>query len=67
MWATAAMGAGGPQAEPFSDELKFYEGGDWGKASDTTFEDTLHNEMYFDQFLAGASLISGVLQIFGKT
>lgn len=65
MWATAAMGAGGPQAaEPFSDELlKFYEGGDyWGKASDTTFEDTLHNEMYFDQFLAwfGASLISGV-------
>lgn len=65
MWATAAMGAGGPQAaEPFSEELlKFYEGSDyWGKASDPNNEDTLHNEMYFDQFLAwfGASLISGV-------
>ena len=40
----------------------------WGKASDTAFEDTLHNEMYFDQFLARfASLISEFLQIFGKT
>jgi endo-1,4-beta-D-glucanase Y len=65
MWATAAMGAGGPDsAEAYSKELlKFYEGGDyWGKASDPNGEDTLHNEMYFEQFLAwfGASLISGV-------
>jgi hypothetical protein len=65
MWATAAMGAGGPEcAEPFSRELlKFYEEGDyWGRASDPDSEDTLHNEMYFEQFLAwfGASLISGV-------
>lgn len=65
MWACAAMAAGGPDsAEAFSDELlKFYEGRDyWGKASSEDLEDTLHNEMYFDQFLAwfGASLISGV-------
>ncbi len=65
MWACAAMAAGGPDsAEAFSKQLmKFYEGGDyWGKSSSTDQEDTLHNEMYFDQFLAwfGASLISGV-------
>ncbi|MBN1577655.1 MAG: hypothetical protein JW913_13935 [Chitinispirillaceae bacterium] len=65
MWATAAMAAGGPQAaEPFSEELlRFYEGADyWGRSSDPDNEDTLHNEMYFDQFMAwfGASLISGV-------
>lgn len=65
MWACAAIAAGGPDtAEAFSDELlKFYEGKDyWGKASSADQEDTLHNELYFDQFLAwfGASLISGV-------
>ena len=66
MWACAAIGAGGAQAaEPFSDELlKFYTPGSdfWGYASSPENEDTLHNEMYFDQFLAwfGASLISGV-------
>jgi hypothetical protein len=65
MWACAAMAGGGPDsAEAFSDELlKFYEDSDyWGKATDPNNEDTLHNEMYFDQFLAwfGASLISGV-------
>ena len=43
---------------------KFYEGGDYfGLAKDTSaaLEDTLHNEMYFDQFLAwfGTSLMSG--------
>ncbi|MBN1604206.1 MAG: hypothetical protein JW915_21530 [Chitinispirillaceae bacterium] len=65
MWACAAMVAGGKDsAEAFSEEiLKFYENGDyWGKASDPDNEDTLHNEMYFDQFLAwfGASVLSGV-------
>lgn len=65
MWACAAMAAGGPDsAEAFSDELlKYYEGEDyWGKSSSTDQEDTLHNELYFDQFLAwfGASMISGV-------
>ncbi|MDG5814604.1 glycosyl hydrolase family 8 [Chitinispirillales bacterium ANBcel5] len=66
MWATAAMGSGGPEAaEPFSERLleEFYTPGEdfWGKASCPNGEDTLHNEMYFDQFLAwfGASLISG--------
>ena len=50
----------------FSEEMgKFYEGGDYfGLAKDTSgaLEDTLHNEMYFDQFLAwfGTSLMSGV-------
>ncbi|MFW5812846.1 MAG: glycosyl hydrolase family 8 [Fibrobacterota bacterium] len=67
MWACAAMGSGGPEAaEPFSEKLlsDFYtEGADFfGKASDPNGEDTLHNEMYFDQFLAwfGASIMSGV-------
>ena len=65
MWAAGVMGAGGPAAaEPFSDELlKYYAPGAdfWGKATDSANEDTLHNEMYFDQFLAwfGASLLSG--------
>ena len=49
----------------FSEEMaKFYESGDYfGLAKDTSaaLEDTLHNEMYFDQFLAwfGTSLMSG--------
>jgi len=68
MWAAAAMGSGGPAlAESYSDELlKFYKSGTdyWGYASDPNggTEDTLHNEMYFDQFLAwfGASVLSGV-------
>jgi endo-1,4-beta-D-glucanase Y len=64
MWACASMVSGLDEAEKFSDELlTFYDGGDyWGKAADPNNEDTLHNEMYFDQFLAffGASLISGI-------
>jgi endo-1,4-beta-D-glucanase Y len=66
MWATAAMASKGKAvADSFSAELlKFYTPGDdfFGKASDPAGEDTLHNEMYFDQFLAwfGAALISGV-------
>jgi len=67
MWAAAAMGSGGPTlAESYSNELlKFYKSGTdyWGYASDPTggTEDTLHNEMYFDQFLAwfGASILGG--------
>jgi endo-1,4-beta-D-glucanase Y len=65
MWAAGVMAAGGPAAaEPYSDELlKYYTPGAdfWGKTTDTANEDTLHNEMYFDQFLAwfGASLLSG--------
>jgi len=68
MWAAAAMGSGGAAtAEIYSDELlKFYKPGTdyWGHAVDPAggTEDTLHNEMYFDQFLAwfGASLLGGV-------
>jgi endo-1,4-beta-D-glucanase Y len=68
MWAAAAMGAGGPaMAESYSEELlKFYKTGTdfWGyvKDPDGGTEDTLHNEMYFDQFLAwfGASVLGGV-------
>ena len=66
MWATAAVAAGeSADRIAFSEELaKFYEGGDYfGVAKDPTggIEDTLHNEMYFDQFLAwfGASMMSG--------
>ena len=66
MWATAAMAVGeAADRIAFSEEMaKFYEGGDYfGLANDTSaaLEDTLHNEMYFDQFLAwfGTSLMSG--------
>ena len=66
MWATAAMAVGeATDRIAFSEEMaKFYEGGDYfGLAHDTSaaLEDTLHNEMYFDQFLAwfGTSLMSG--------
>ena len=66
MWATAAM-AVGEKADriEFSEEMgKFYEGRDYfGLAKDESgaLEDTLHNEMYFDQFLAwfGTSMMSG--------
>jgi endo-1,4-beta-D-glucanase Y len=64
MWACASVVSGPEEAEKYSDELlTFYEEADyWGKATDPGNEDTLHNEMYFDQFLAffGASLISGI-------
>jgi len=67
MWAIAAMASGGAgPAKSYSDELlKFYEGSDyWGNAVDPAggIEDTMHNEMYFDQFLAwfGASALGGV-------
>jgi hypothetical protein len=68
MWAAAAMASRGPEfAESYSDELlKFYQDGTdyWGYAVDPAggTEDTLHNEMYFDQFLAwfGASILGGV-------
>ena len=66
MWATAAVAVGeSADRIAFSEELgKFYEGGNYfGNAVDPTggIEDTLHNEMYFDQFLAwfGASMMSG--------
>lgn len=70
MWATAAMAVGTDEDKiAFSKELsKYYEydakANFFGLITDTTgmLEDTLHNEMYFDQFLAwfGASLMSGV-------
>ncbi len=66
MWACAAIAVGDSGlARAFSDELlKYYEPGAdyWGKSTDPNNEDTLHNEMYFDQFLAwfGASMLSGV-------
>lgn len=66
MWATAAMAVGEKEDRiAFSEEMgKFYEGGDFfGKSRDESgaLEDTLHNEMYFDQFLAwfGTSMMSG--------
>ena len=66
MWATAAVAVGESKDRiDFSQEMmKFYEGGDYfGNAVDPTggIEDTLHNEMYFDQFLAwfGTSMMSG--------
>ncbi|MDO5575558.1 MAG: glycosyl hydrolase family 8 [Fibrobacter sp.] len=65
MWACAAIAVGDSSvAEAFSDRLlSFYETGAdyWGRSSDPDGEDTLHNEMYFDQFLAwfGASMLSG--------
>jgi hypothetical protein len=64
MWGTAAMAAGGPGvADAYGEEMmKFYEGGEfWGKVSDAAQEDTLHNEMYFDQALAwfGAATLTG--------
>ena len=67
MWATAAMAVGGKDDRiAFSEEMgKFYECGDYfglAKNEDDALEDTLHNEMYFDQFLAwfGTSMMSGV-------
>lgn len=66
MWAAAAMASGASaSADSFSSALLgFYTPGAdfFGKAFDSLGEDTLHNEMYFDQFLAwfGASLISGI-------
>jgi len=66
MWATAVTAVGTEEdKKAFSTELaKFYENGDYfGNAVDPLggIEDTLHNEMYFDQFLAwfGASMLSG--------
>ena len=67
MWAPVALCSGTlQQADSFSNALLgFYsKGADfWGRAADSSGgEDTLHNEMYFDQFLAwfGAALIGGV-------
>lgn len=66
MWATAAVAVGeSADRIAFSEEMgKFYEGGDYfGLAVDSSgsLEDTLHNEMYFDQFLAwfGTAMMSG--------
>jgi len=67
MWAAAAIASRGKGfAESYSAELlKFYKPGTdyWGYATDPSggTEDTLHNEMYFDQFLAwfGASILGG--------
>jgi hypothetical protein len=66
MWATAVAAVGSEDdMKAFSAELsKFYENGDYfGNAVDPLggTEDTLHNEMYFDQFLGwfGASMLSG--------
>ena len=66
MWATAAVAVGkSADRIDFSQEMMiFYEGRDYfGNARDPLggIEDTLHNEMYFDQFLAwfGTSMMSG--------
>ncbi|MCL2219533.1 MAG: glycosyl hydrolase family 8 [Chitinispirillia bacterium] len=68
MWAAAAIGTGDRElAKGYSDKLlEFYLPGTnyWGHAVDPSggIEDTLRNEMYFDQFLAwfGASMLGGV-------
>jgi len=67
MWAIAAMAVGTPaDQESFSDEMKkFYGNGNdfFGLVSDPSGnnEDTTHNEMYFDQFLAwwGTATMAG--------
>ena len=67
MWACAAMGSGGADsADAWAKELMshYTPGSDfWGLAKDPLggVEDTAHNEMYFDQFLAwfGASVLAG--------
>lgn len=72
MWACAAMASSTPGlAEAWSTELLSHRDGSeseyWGHAVDPSAtddvhaEDTAHNEMYFDQFLAwfGASVLSG--------
>ncbi len=70
MWMTAAAAVGSVEDRAaFSEEMdKFYDKGDadyFGLAVDPSGmeEDTLHNEMYFDQFLAwfGVSLMTGVM------
>lgn len=68
MWATAAMAVGtAAEKEALSAEMqKYYETGKnyFGLAVDPSGaeEDTAHNEMYFDQFLAwwGVSMMAGV-------
>ena len=71
MWATAAMAVGtDSQKKSFSKEMSLYYENDadadfFGKILDTNpavLEDTLHNEMYFDQFLGwfGTAVMAGV-------
>lgn len=68
MWATAAMAVGTDEdKKAFSQEMaKFYDkdADYFGLAVDPSGmeEDTLHNEMYFEQFLGwfGTSMMSGV-------
>jgi len=67
MWACAAMSSGGSDsADAWAREMLRYhaKGSDvWGLAKDPDggSEDTAHNEIYFEQFLAwfGASVMSG--------
>ena len=65
MWAAAAMGAGtAAERDSLSSEMsKYYTDGNtfFGRATDMGKEDTAHNEMYFDQFLAwwGTALMAG--------
>lgn len=67
MWACAAMGSGGADsADAWAAEmLKYHAAGSdvWGLKTDPMggVEDTAHNEVYFDQFLAwfGASILAG--------
>lgn len=64
MWACAAMSQGLDKASPWAQELlSFHTPGAnyWGHAVSATQEDTLHNEMYFDQFLGwfGGAVLAG--------
>jgi endo-1,4-beta-D-glucanase Y len=63
MWGCTARAEGLAQASPWARELLSFHtaGADyWGHATDPDGEDTLHNEMYFDQFLAwfGGAVLS---------
>ncbi len=67
MWAPVALVSGNAaMADSFATALMAFHDANadyWGRAQDANSEDTLHNEMYFDQFLAwfGAATISGVM------
>jgi endo-1,4-beta-D-glucanase Y len=66
MWASASMAAtDNSVASTWADALLGFRDSAradyWGHANDDALEDTAHNEMYFDQFLAwfGASVLAG--------
>ena len=64
MWGCLAVAQDAQSVSDWSSELlKFHESDAdyWGLANDAAGEDTLHNELYFDQFLAwfGGATLAG--------